>query len=54
MPNLPAVDPEVVEALDHVLRRFEGEEQEAPVYQKAIAKPYRETNDAPPGVSKGD
>jgi hypothetical protein len=48
------VEPKIVEALDHVLQHFEAEEQETPVYQKAIAKPYRETNDAPPALGKGD
>jgi hypothetical protein len=52
-PNPPAVDPQTIEALDRVLQGVEGEEQEVPVYQKAIAKPYRETNDAPPAIGKG-
>jgi hypothetical protein len=53
-PDLPAVEPQIIQASDRVLGGIEGEEQEAPVYQKAIAKPYRETNDAPPAVGKGD
>jgi hypothetical protein len=53
-PTLPAVDAQTVKALEDVLKGFEGEEQEAPIFQKAIAKPYRETNDAPAGVGKRD
>jgi hypothetical protein len=54
MPTLPAVDPQTVKALEDVLSGYDGEEQEAPVFQKAIAKPYRETNEAPAAVGKGE
>jgi hypothetical protein len=54
IPQLPRVDPKTVKALDDVLNGSEGEEQEAPVYQKAIAKPYRETNNAPAAINKGE
>ncbi len=53
-PILPAVDPHTVYAFDEILKRLDSEEQEVHVYQKAIAKPYRETNTAPPGVAKGE
>jgi hypothetical protein len=53
-PVLPAVDPDTVKALEDVLNGVEGEEQEEHIFQKAIAKPYREKNDAPAAVGKGE
>jgi hypothetical protein len=53
-PVLPAVDPDTIKALDDVLKGVEGEEQEEHIFQKAITKPYREKNDAPAGVAKGE
>ncbi len=53
-PVLPAVDPDTVKALDDVLKGVDGEEQEEHIFQKALAKPYREKNDAPAAVGKGE
>ncbi len=55
-PMLPRVivDPKTIDALDDVLRSAEYEEQEEHIFQKSIAKPYRETNDAPPSVGKSE
>ena len=39
---------------ERVQKGYDGEEQEPHVFQKAIAKPYRETNVAPASIGKGD
>jgi hypothetical protein len=53
-PVLPAVDPDTVKALDDVLKGVDGEDQDEHIFQKALAKPYREKNDAPAAVGKGE
>jgi hypothetical protein len=53
VPALPAIDPHTAQTLEDVLKAA-GEEQEVHVFQKAIAKPYRETNNCPAGTAKGE
>jgi hypothetical protein len=50
----PLVDSGNRETRDGIQKGYDGEEEEPHVFQKAIAKPYRETNEAPAGVGKGD